>query len=459
MARFLKGRTFKYGSNAIVATLIMLGILVMVNVLSNRYHRRFDTTEGGVFSLSDQTATLLDSLKKDVHVVAFFRDQEKAQYENLLKEYAYHSRRFSFRLVDPDKAPVEANRYKIKVYQTSVIEVGDREERITGSAEKDLTNAIARVLRGKQKRIYFLTGHGEASIEGLDKGGYNRVKQGLLEANYALHDSLLLARSGRVPEDCDLLMVIGPRSQFFQAEVDSIRVYLEAGGAVLFLLDPGVQSGLEPMLKGWSIGVNDDYVVDGSGAGRLFGLDYSVPVAAQYGLHPITAKHKGMMTFYMMARSVTRGGMTPFVEEAVELVMTSPKSWGESDMSSKQPKFDKETDRRGPLSLAMAVSARPRRSEHRPGEETQQKTRMVVFGDSDFANNQFFSVQGNGDLCLNAVSWLLEEGEMISIRPKERGYRPISLTERDAQWIRWVSLVVLPLIPVIAGVLVWWKRR
>ena len=74
MARFLKGRTFKYGSNAIVAVLIMLGILVVVSMLSNRYHRRFDTTEGGVFSLSDQTVTLLDSLKKDVHVVAFFRE-------------------------------------------------------------------------------------------------------------------------------------------------------------------------------------------------------------------------------------------------------------------------------------------------------------------------------------------------------------------------------------------------
>ena len=95
MARFLKGRTFKYGSNAIVAALIMLGILVVVNMLSNSYHRRFDTTEGGVFSLSDQTVTLLDSLKKDVHVVAFLREQEKARYENLLKEYTYHSGRFS----------------------------------------------------------------------------------------------------------------------------------------------------------------------------------------------------------------------------------------------------------------------------------------------------------------------------------------------------------------------------
>ena len=83
----------------------------------------------------------------------------------------------------------------------------------------------------------------------------------------------------------------------------------------------------------------------------------------------------------------------------------------------------------------------------------------MVFGDSDFANNQFFGAQGNGDLFLNSVSWLLEEGEMISIRPREPGHRPVSLTQRDAQWIRWLSLLVLPAIPVIAGVLVWWRRR
>ena len=271
MASFLKGRTLKYGSNAFVAVLIMLGILVVVNFLSDRYHRRFDTTEGGIFSLSDQTVTLLDSLKKDVHVIAFFREQEKSRYENLLKEYAYHSKRFSYHFVDPDRQPAEANRYEIKAYQTSVIEVGDREERITSSEEKALTNAIAKAVRGRVKRVYFLVGHGEASIESLARDGYNRVKQALLEANYALRDSLLLARSRQVPRDCDLLIVAGPKTGFFQAEVDSIRIYLEAGGAALFLLDPGVQTGLEPMLKDWAIAVNNDYIVDGSGVGRLFG--------------------------------------------------------------------------------------------------------------------------------------------------------------------------------------------
>ena len=105
MLRFLKSRTVKYGSNALVAALITFGILAVVNFLSGRPHWRFDTTEGGMYSLSDQTITLLQSLDKDVRVAAFFREQNRGRYEDLLQDYAYYSRRFSYRFVDPDSRP------------------------------------------------------------------------------------------------------------------------------------------------------------------------------------------------------------------------------------------------------------------------------------------------------------------------------------------------------------------
>lgn len=459
MATPLKSRMFKYGSNAFAAVLVVLGILVMVNFLADRYRRRIDTTEGKIFSLSDQTVTLLDSLKKNVEVVAFFTAQDRPGFERLLQLYAYESGRFSYRFVDPDKEPTEARRFNIKEYNTSVVLAGDKEERIRTTEEKDLTNAIAKAVREREKVIYFLTGHGERSLEDFGKEGYNSVKNALLEVNYVLRDTLLLARDKRVPDDCDLLVVAGPRTRFFEAEVDSIRSYLAGGGAGFFLLDPEVETGLEPMLEAWAIRVNDDYVVDGSGIGRLFGLDYSMPVAVQYANHPVTEKHQGMMTFYKHARSVTRikENVGP---EAYELVKTSTASWAEKDRSSgARPKFDEGRDVRGPVSLAMAVKATPKRTRIWGEDAGMRKTQIVVFGDSDFASNQFFGAQGNGDLFLNGVNWLLEEGDMISIRPKDRGVRRIHLTERDVQWVFWLSLVILPAIPVVAGIAVWRSRR
>ena len=97
MGRSRRRRVLIYGSNAVVAVVVVAAILVVANLLAARYRTRFDMTPQSLFSLSDQTETLLDSLKKDVHVVAFFREKDRPAYEELLKNYAYHSRLFSYR--------------------------------------------------------------------------------------------------------------------------------------------------------------------------------------------------------------------------------------------------------------------------------------------------------------------------------------------------------------------------
>ena len=460
MPNFLKSRRVKYGSNTFIAVLIVLGILVTVNVLANRYHRRIDTTEGQFHSLSDQTVTLLGSLKVDVNVVAFFRDRDRRDYERMLKEYAYHSSRFSYRFVDPDREPGERKRYRVEVevYNTSVIEAGDREDRITSTEETDLTNAIARAIRGEDKVVYFLTGHGEASTFRRDRAGYSSVKQALRDANYGVSDSLMLVQAERVPEDCSLLIVAGPKTGLLQIEVASIQSYLREGGAGMFLLDPGVESGLEPVLKEWAIGVNNDFIV-----GNIKGLGRTFAVAESYGRHPVTAKHASLATFFPLARSLTREGTIPATETVV-LVKTSRMTWAETDLSWLKDKkakmaYNSGEDRPGPLPVAMAVKGPPKSHKLSASDRSRRKTRIVVFGDSDFANNQFFSQAGNGDLFLNAVNWLLEEGSLIAIRPKARGYRPLFLTDSDREWIFWLSLVLLPAVPVVVGVGVWWRRR
>ncbi|MDA0748001.1 MAG: Gldg family protein, partial [bacterium] len=312
--------------------------------------------------------------------------------------------------------------------------------------------------RTRQKTVYFLTGHGERAPEDFFRFGYNKAKLALQDVNYAIRDTLLLARVHQVPDDCDLLVVAGPKTLLFPAEIDSIESYLAAGGAGFFLLDPEVETGLAPMLAKWNIGVNNDYVVDGSGVGKLFGLDYTMPVAAEYATHPVTEKHKGLMTFFRHARSITRLADSAEMQ-VVELVKTSPASWRETTLGNEKPRFDNGKDVRGPVSLAVAVKAKPGRPRVWGNDAGVRFTQIVVFGDSDFASNQFFDVQGNGDLFLNAVGWLLEEGDLIAIRPKERSIRRVDLTLSDVRWIRWLSMVILPAIPIFIGIVVWWRRR
>ena len=462
MANQVRKRAIKYGSNALTSIVIVVGILVAVNLLGIFYQQRFDTTEGGIYSLSDQTLSVLNRLEADVSVISFFREVERKSVEPLLRQYAFHSDRFSYRVIDPDRAPVEARRFRVKSYGTSVIISGDREERISTTEEKDLTNAIAKAVETKSKVIYFLTGHGEASPGSGDRNGYQRIKNLLFEANYDVRDSLLLV-SQTVPEDCDLLVVPGPKTLLYPAEVAAIQDYFEGGkSAGMFLLDPGYRTGLEPLLESWSIVPNGDLVIEKSTVGKTLGMDYSMPAIANYAKHPVTEKHEGLMTVFQIAQSLGQRGTLPGVQHT-KLAMTSTSSWGESDLSSMQnrsvPEFDAATDSRGPLTLVAALEGELNSGRREDTDHSNRDARIVVFGDSDFANNQLLSMQGNADLFLNAVNWALDEGTRISIRPKERGYRPLTLSVSEGQWIKILSLVVIPGVPVLVGLLVWWRRR
>ena len=454
-------RTLKYGSNALTAVLVAVGLVAVINFFGARYHARYDLTARGLYTLSPKTISLLENLNEPMTVIGFFRDAERADYERLLDQYAYYSDAFSYRFVDPDKEPIEAKRYKVSNYGTSVIEYGQKEERITEGTEKALTNGIARVTSDQRQVVYFLGGHNEVHIDDPSEKGFKRVKQLMLENNNDVRPPLVLAQTQKVPRDCDLLVVGGPKSALLAPEIQAVADYLVEGGAALFMLDPLIETGLEPLLATWSIGLRNDFIVDKSNV--LPGADFSVPVAANYSKHPITDKHSGLMTFFPLTRSVERVGSLPGIEVSA-LAMSSPKSWSETNLDAlkakqaEEIKYDSGADRPGPHWMSMAVEG-PINLKVPEDVRREPRARIVVFGDSDFATNQFVDVAGNGDLLMNAVSWLLNERDRITIRPKTAQFRPLELAPGDEFWIRWVSWLVLPVVPFVAGIVVWWRRR
>jgi len=451
------GRGIRYGSNAFLVTLFVLAIVAMVNFLGAKHHFRWDLTKGKLYSLSDQTREVLKNLKKDVKVLAFYREGTGEKLRDLLKEYAYRSDKFHYEFVDPDKYPEKAKAYEIRSYGTIVVQCGDKEEKIFEENEKELTNAILKVIREENKAVYFTEGHGEGRIEDTGVEGYSNAKKALQEANYNVK-AVVLAQEGKVPEDCAVLVVAGPQKRFLPNEVDMVREYIGQGGDAFFLLDPGTQVGLEDVLSRWGVEVGKDVVVDVSGVGQLFGIGGpGVPIAAQYGKHPITEKLKGIMTFYPLAQSVRFEREGREGVEGTELVKTSSHSWAETDLSvlKGEGKVRKDPgERSGPISLAVAVTI-----EAEDDTTGEKKARVAVFGDSDFARNRYFPFQGNGDLFVNTVNWLAEEEELISIRPKQLGFNPIHLTRSQARTLFWISVVLLPLAVLIAGVWVYIRRR
>ncbi|MCY4605317.1 MAG: GldG family protein, partial [Gemmatimonadetes bacterium] len=289
--------------NAFWGGIMVFGIVAMVNFLGNRYPERFDLTEGQLHSLADLTVETLKALDRDVHALAFMEGGENAELELLLAELETYNTRFSYEFIDPDRDPRRTEDYGIRRYDTLVLESGDKQQQITELEEREIVNSLLKLTRERQDRIYLTVGHGERQLAS-QPDGLEQLKAQLGAINYAVEDSLFLAREGAVPEDCAVLVVAGPRTPLFPVEVEAIRSYLAAGGAVLLLLDPLADSGLAELLDEWGVAVGDDFVIDTSGIGSLFGLDFTTPVALSYGDHPVTRKHQGVMTFFQLGRSV-----------------------------------------------------------------------------------------------------------------------------------------------------------
>ena len=476
---YFKRRSARHGINALILILLVLGILVFVEAISARHSARFDLTVSKRFTLSEQTSKILKYLEKPVRIIAFYQEASPQAEEarDLLDQYAYASRKFSFKFVDPDRFPGEARRYKITAYGTLVLESETREEKITQATEQELTNALLRVTRKGGKVVYLTTGHDEKSTENCGKEGYSRVKKAIEDQNYVVRD-LLLMRAEEVPANASVLIIAGPKIPFFPEEISTLRRYIDQGGHLLILIDPETDTGLRGLLKSCGIEVSQDVIVDK--LSRLFGADYLTPIVSQYsGYHPIT-ENFNTASFFPLARSVSGAKDLPQHMQNIELARTGPSSWAETDLvilKKGNASFDNEKDTMGPIPVAVVSTIQHETKEAKDSqgeglgggegktEEPDDKkdaprpARIVVFGDSDFAGNSYLNLSGNRDLFMNTLSWLAEEEDLIAIRPKKRESQPVVLSYIQGRVIFWTSVVLLPGGVLIIGIAVFRLRR
>jgi ABC-type uncharacterized transport system involved in gliding motility auxiliary subunit len=463
----MKRRAFLYSSNLFLIIVLVFGIVVVVNVLLSRHHQRFDFTAARIHSLSDQSIRVVKALKTDVALKAFFREgnMSRARMEDLLKIYTYHSPRIKVEFIDPDKNPGLVKRYEITDDGTTVLEAGDKDSRITGVTEEEITNALIRVTREKKKTLYFLEGHGEVSTEVGGEDGASIAKDELAKMGYEVHRQTL-ALSDTFPKDCAVLIVPGPKKDLLPAELETISKFLQDGGRAFFLVDALATPGLIPYLARFGFKLENDLLIDP--ASRLIGGDYFMPFIDQYESHEITRNFR-YATFFAVARTVD--GIEPRPEHVLTfniLGRTSADAYAKKDfvlkekMTLKEIEFDKARDKAGPLPLAAVATLKNSSSQRAesPGSSAAVKEgRAAVVGDSDFFSNRYFNVSGNGNLFLNIVNWLAQESDLISIQPKTSNPRTVQLSPAQGSLIFWFSVIILPLIVLAVGLAIWLRRR
>lgn len=465
-------RQTKMGTMSAVSVIAMLAILGGINYIATQKNKRWDLTANQVFSLSDQTVKVLKGLDAPAKLTVFDQAAAFDRFRDRLQEFTYQTNQLSVEYVDIDRQPARAKAANVTQTGTIVLEYKGRVERITNVEEQDIANAFIKATTGAERKVYFVSGHGEKDPANSDRVGYSSVGDALKSDNYSF-EKLVLAQSPTVPDGATAVVIAGPVTDFFPGEIDGLKKYLAKGGKLLAMIDPAEKPGagalpnLTGLLKEWGVEVGDDIVVDASGVGQIFGAGPTVPVAASYPAHPITERFN-LMTAFPLARSIT----TTTVEgrTAQSFVETSPRSWAEKNIASLSGGEDVTLDpaagdRQGPIVLAAAVSApvadAPAPPEAKPGEPAPQKpeTRLVVVGDSDFASNSVLGVAGNRDLFMNTLNWLSQQEGLIAVRPRSPEDRRLTLTADQMRLMMLLSLAIVPVAVFGLGVYTWWRRR
>ena len=445
--KVISKRSLKYGSNVGLQVLIVLAIVAMLAFVFSRQHLRWDLTANNLYSLSEQTEKILNSLDKDVEIKAFYKSADQSRARDLLDEYEYRSPYLRYDLIDPDEKPQITKRYGVTKYNTVVVESGVKRETINQLNESNLTNAIIKVTREQDKVVYFLTGHGERSMKDDSPQGYKVAAEEIRKDNH-LTKELYLARRGSIPDSCTVLAILSPKTDLFQAELDTIEQWVKDGGKLLVTMDPELKTNLREFLQKFHIDVGNDMVIEQSFAAQIFGGGPGIPLVNYYDPDHAITKGFQVMTFFPYASSVTpmedKGGYN-----MTELLKTSKSSWAENDFSTGEVSFDPSQDRRGPITLAVIA------------EKTlpKGKSSVLVFGDGDFASNAYFKQQGNGNLFMNAVNYLAEEEDLISVRPKQIDDRRLTLTQADVSGLFYLVVIAIPLIVIVLGVVIFFKRN
>jgi ABC-type uncharacterized transport system involved in gliding motility auxiliary subunit len=456
------GRQVKYGSNTLILTIAFLGILVVVNYLGYKNTKRWDLTADQSNTLAKETVDVLKSLPDKVVAKAFFTSSSslassKDSAQNLLDQYVYDGRgKFQYEFIDPNKDPVAAQDAGITNDGTIVLYMGDAKQSVSSNTETEITGALVRLMNPGTHVIYFLTGHGEYPISGSSDQSYTQLANTLTSKNYKV-DTLNLLATNQIPQDASVVVIAGPQKPLSDGEVSLLDQYISNGGSVVVMEDPTIdtQFGDAPdplatdLAQTYGIILGNNVVMDAYGYQAFQNPFFAV--GYQYASHAITQQMSTMGTGFQSARSVSADASMGTDYSKTELILTVDQSWGETDFASIQNnsvKFDDGIDLAGPVPLAVVATG------------TQNNSRLVVFGDSDFATNAYLGFYGNSDMIINSIDWAAKEENLISLTPKNTVNRTLNQPKAYTMGLILLgSLVVLPGMVLVAGVGSWLGRR
>jgi hypothetical protein len=456
LRKFLKARTFRN----LLFVVALISAATGLDYLAARHHVQRDVTYNTINSLEPDSIEVLKQMDGPVNITVYATEQDarlgniRKIIRNFLSLYQRYKPDINLVFVDPSKETEKARAAQIRFNGEMVIEYAGRSEHLTKINEQIVTSTLLRLAHTRGQTVMYLDGHGEPKLDGIanfDMGSLFGAK--LKQSGFRLA-GLNLALAQDVPNNASMLVITQPQVDLMAGEVDKIMRYVDRGGNLLWLVDPGPLHGLERLAEKLDLQLPPGIVIDPAAIEMNAPADWSL--AADYPPHAIT-RHFDLTTAFPSARPLLWDESPPDSNDATRwqhhvLVEVAPRGW----VSRKVPKgkvsqlrFDKRHDTRGPVVIAMALQR----------NINNREQRIVVVGNGAFLSNSFAGNGGNVDLGLNMVNWLAGEEHLITQKLRPAKDSKLELSKTQLEIISGIFLLVLPLLLAGAGSYLWWKRR
>lgn len=471
----LSSRKFRFGGYATVLVIVALAVVIVINVLVQQIPGKVDLTKNRIFSISPETYKVLDGLKSDVTITMLARaGQEDPTVKEILQRYAAYSSHVKIQTMDPERNPgwakqfdtggqaltagslVVANGPKYKtigqydMYNYDYSNPNQQPQLTSLAVEQRVTSALIYVTAARNVTVEVLQGHGEQTLDNFG------LSTAVGNENYAVKPLTLLTVPA-VPAETDILLVMAPKNDISPDDAAKIRTYLAGGGRAVFVFDllarEDVFPNLAGILKSYGVAVHSLVVVEGNQNSVAAGNPlYLIPKLEYHDIvSPLRTNNLAILMPF--SQSIETLSLRKRELKIEPLLSSSDNSWGKRNIANITTLAREKADPSGPFTLAVAITD--------PATEPGKKdTKVIVVASARFLTQSLSaSIPGNSDFFLNALSWLREKKDEITVRPKSVLTMRLGISNLQALLFSGLVVIIMPLLVLGAGFVVWIRRR
>lgn len=434
-----------------ISMILVFCVLAVVNYLAYKHPRQVDISDMEHNSLTFETVSMLQKIKGKIIIRIFGRKAEILAIKALTDLYRFENNHIEVEPVDIELRPDLVKKHAVYKSGTIEVEYNNRVDQVTEASELVLTNSILRLTRKRDPQILFTKGHGELSVEDKSKDGISNVAAILKKAYFNIISENTLSLF-EIKEHTDLIVIWGPKTAFMRTELQLIENYLGRGGKLLVGLDPTFNGDkhvdLRTMLGRFGLKLDNNIVVDQ--VSFIDGSSGSVPMISKIkSNHPILSLEEGPVFFPLVSGVRPENGDSKKFELFFDLKTSPfPASWADNnpeEMVKGKVVFNQEKDFKGPVSL-LGIS-----------RQIDGPTKVVVLGNSTFVSNAYEKYGKNFNLFVNAITWLVKDGEIAEFNLPLGKNEPVFLNRHQIGLIFYFSVLFLPIIFI--GLSIWFYQR